>query len=222
MTKAPGAALLLVLAATTQLSAAVRDGLMPLEPSEAKYRALLHQKLCLAPFDFGRIIVMPPFQKSEIAVSIYSRRSAAGATEYCATSVEAADNLRDWSDAGRVSQRAKDVKVRRIDAPIPAKTAHLVKAVWTHMLAHTQSPTEPRALDLSYMDATMLEFCLGAQARTRCGDLEWVPTLPKKTHLLSDFAVTLPEYCAARANARPALARKLDTQATALLKLLKD
>jgi hypothetical protein len=223
MNRARGAAVVLILVGAAQLSAtALPDRLMPLEPGEAKYRALLRQKLCLTPFDCGRIIVMPPFQKSEITVSIYSRRSAAGATEYYATSVEAADNLRDWSDAGRVPSRAKRLKVRRIDAPIPAKTAQLLGDVWTRMLAHTQSPAEPRALDLSYMDATMLEFCMGTQARARCGELDWVPTLPKKTHLLSDFAVTLPDYCAARADARPALAKRLDQQATALLNLLKS
>ncbi len=223
MNNARGVVVLMILAGAAQLSAAASpDRLMTIDPGEGKYRALIHRRLCVTPFDCGRVIVVPPFQKSEISVSVYSRRSAAGATEYYATSVEPADNLRDWSDAGRLPDRAKGLKVRRIDAPIPAKTAELLKQVWSRMLSGAQRPSGPRVSDFVYMDATILEFCVGGQSRSQCGELEWVPTLPKKTHLLSDFAVALPGYCAARVDARPALARKLDRQATALLKMLKS
>ena len=223
MNKARDAVALLIFAGTAQLSAAaVPDRVMPIDPHEAKYRALIHQKLCLTSFDCGRIVIMPPFQKSEISVSVYSRRTAAGATEYFATSVEAADNLRDWTNAGAEPQQAKRLKVRRIDAPLPAKTGELLKQVWTRMLSGTQRPRQPSAFDLSYMDATMLEVCIGTGTRGSCGELSWVPSLPKKTHLLSDFAVTLPDYCAARADSRPALAHKLDEQAMRLLKMLNS
>jgi len=222
MNCARDAVVLLILTVTAALSAAaVPDQPRPVDPQEAKYRALLYQKLCLTPFDCGRIIVMPPFQKSEISVSIYSRRCSAGAIEYYATSVEAADNLRDSSDAGRFPDRAKRVKVRRIDAPIPEKTAQLLKQVWLRMLNHVQRPADLDMLGFVYTDPTELEFCIGTQTRVSCRETPWAPSLPKKMLLFTDLAETLPNYCAAHAAARSALAQELDRRAGALLRMLK-
>jgi hypothetical protein len=202
------------------LSATLPDRLMPLDPEESKYRAVLHQKLCLTPFDCGRIIVMPPFRKSEISVSVYSRRAASGKTEYYATSLEATDNLRDSTNAGRSPAEANKLKVRRIDVRIPAKTAGTIKEVWKRMISAAQRPRGEITYDMSYGDPTMLEFCISSERSQICGDAEWVPTLPERTHKLSEFAVLLPEYCRAHGSKRAAVARNLDRQATALLNAL--
>src|SRR4029077_8991274 len=74
------------------------------------FREYLYKRLCPTGFDCGRYLVMPPFQKSEVSVALYSRRDAPGVSKGYVTSVEAADNLRDWTDAGRVPDRAKNVK----------------------------------------------------------------------------------------------------------------
>jgi hypothetical protein len=228
--KALFAAMLVILAVAAQLSAAKSsaDHLVPVERHEEKYRAFIQKRLCLTPFDCGRFLEMPSFQKSEFSVSLYS--SGGGThTLYRATYVEAADNLRGWSDAGRLPNRAKKVKVRRNDADIHAAAGALIKEVWTQMLSGCQAPRQREYASSNgvegviYGDATIGEFAVRSpNGTTLRGETELVPDLGKNTTMFIEIAEGLADYCKTPSSKRPAMLAKLDGKAKKLLARIKN
>jgi len=198
------------------------DQLVPVDRHELIFRDYLYQRLCPTDFDCGRYLVMPPFMKSEVSVSLYSRRDAAGATKCYVTSVEAADNLRDWTDAGRLPDRAKKVKVRRIDAELPATTCALMKEVWTKMLSGRQTPRKRKETDevpdVIYGDATEGEFAIKLpNGKILRGETELVPNLGRNTTALTEIGDVLIDYCKISASERPGMQAKIETKAKAIL-----
>jgi hypothetical protein len=183
------------------------------------FRDYLYQRLCPTAFDCGRYLVMPSFQKSEVSVALYPRRDAAGVIKCYVTSVEAADNLRDWTDAGRLPNRAKKVKVRRIDAELPATSCSVMKEVWTKMLSGPQAPRKPEyATEFIYGDATDGEFAIKlASGKVLRGETQLVPDLGKNTNTLMEIGDGLIDYCKAPASKRPGMLKKIEEKAKALL-----
>ena len=220
------------------LTAAPLNHLLPVDlpdQNEKNYRAYLHKRLCPTAFDCGRYLVMPPFQKSEISVSLYSHRDTAGSTKCYVTSVEPTDNLRDWSEGGKFLNRANRLRVRRTDAELPASTCMTLKEIWTKMLPghkpsviagkrstnKSTSNNEPET-ERVYMDATMGEFAIKlASGKTLTGETMLVPDLGKNIESLIEIGDTLIEYCKAPISNRPAIVGRIDARAKKLLSRLK-
>ena len=185
--------------------------------AEKNYREYLYRRLCSTPFDCGRYLVMPPFQKSEISISLYSLRDKTGAIKYYATCLEAADSLRDWSEGGKFLDRANNVKIRRIDRELPATTCSLMKEVWMKMLSgHSRNSGTPN--NFVQLDATMGEFAIKLRSgKVFRGETQLVPDLGKKMTAFMQIGDGLIDYCKADDAKRPALLGKVELGAKSLL-----
>jgi hypothetical protein len=199
------------------------DHLVPIQPDTSpSYRKLLMSKLAVTPFNCGRAILFPPFQ-AEGVTSVYWI-SENGKRTYYVTSVDAAENLWQRTDAGRYPEKAESVKIRRCDASIPEKTALLVREVWRGMLTGPQEPKPIQASpNTAEVDATTAEFWLEMDNKTSLsGELLFSLSYPgKKTKPLIDVANALYDYCKAAPEKRAQIADKIDQAATALLAQLK-
>jgi hypothetical protein len=227
MNKAPLVVVMAALSSSVCGATTQPDHLVPVDfvdRHEKIFREYLYQRLCLTDFDCGRYLVMPSFVKSEVCVSLYSRRDTARGIKCYVTSVEAGDNLRDWTDAGRLPDRAKKVKVRRIDAELPRSTCTLVKAVWIRMLSGRQTPRKPEyGTDVIWGDPTDAEFAIKlAGGKILRGETELVPNVGKNTTRLTEISDGLIDYCKAPNSKRTAMLAKLEEKAKALLARLES
>jgi hypothetical protein len=208
------------------LSRTQPDHLLPVDLNEfQKYRAIAAEKMCPTPFDCGRMIVTPAFIKPEQSVSVYSRRTDDGKrSRYYVAYLEAKENIWDASDGGRLRGRAKNIKVRRVDAEIAETTAQLVKQVWIGMLSGPQSPRKwPLSPEFLYQDATHAEFSIRLANKKLYGETPLILSdLGKKTRKLVELADTLADYCKLEASNRPRIAVKIERQATHLLAQLNS
>jgi len=198
------------------------DHLWPSEypaKEEKIYRKYVEKRLCLTPFDCGRFIEMPPFRKSEFSISVYSGKNG----KCYVTFVDAADNLRDWTDAGRLPARAKNVKVRRIDAEVPAATAVLLKDLWRQMLSGRQAPRKDRVeSEVMYGDATEGEFSIQiANGKVLRGETDLIPDLGKNTAAFVSIGEQLSEYCKAKSSKRSGILANIEKKAKTVLARLK-
>lgn len=199
------------------------DHLQPIDLNRfAQYREVLKSKLCLTPADYGRAIARPSFTPEE-TVSVYSSGHARQA-RFQLTYLIAADNLWQRTDAGHYPERARSVRVHRIDAEIPQRTAELVSEVWLRMLSGSQQPrqTPPPQRQTISVEGTIDEFWLEREdGRALFGEIDTsIPPAGPKTKALLNLSRTLVDYCKAEPVKRPAFAAKINMQATELLSRL--
>jgi hypothetical protein len=219
-------AALIVTAGTSSAEPFVRSELDHLAPVNVEehpsYRKLLRSKLCLTPFNCGRAILLPPFDP-ESSTSIYSV-SNNGQVSYYVTEISVTANIWQRTDAVRYPERAKEVKVQRLDAQLPAQTAELIKRVYLRMLEGPHGPkrlpSSPRTIVL---DATHADFSLERPNTTPLyGDLDFSLSFPgRKTKQLVDIWNRLYDYCKASADKRRSIASEIDQRAKRLLQDLR-
>jgi hypothetical protein len=168
-------------------------------------------------------MLLPPFDP-ESTTSVYSV-STNGRPTYYVTDISAAANLWQRTDGVRYPTRAKDIKVKRLDAQIPKRTAQLIKEVWLQVL---KGPNGPRPIQppprVIALDVTHAEFSLARpDAAPLRGDLDFSLSFPgRRTKQLVDILNRLYDYCKAGPSERPAIAEKIDRQATHLLADLRS
>jgi len=195
------------------------DHLSPLERLDertTKYQEFLTTKLGITPFNCGRVVDQPSFG-SESVVSVYSQTQNGRLVSYVSC-VQAAENLWQRSKSMHDVANAQAVGIKRVDAEIPSAVAEHIKQVWMRMLRDRRPWKRPR-----------LEFELGGYLRFSIQQLHgpaleaelWLPPPGPKTQALVKISDALWEYCKATPAARPAIASKIDREATALLALLK-
>ncbi len=202
------------------------DHLWPVDytsKQENTYRAYLAKRLCPTSFNYGRFIEMPPFGKSEFSVSIYSAATPNGGVAHRVTNVDAADSLRDWTDAGRLLNRATKIKVQQIDAEIPPATAVLLKDLWTQMLSGHQTPHKEKiGSNVVYGDATVGEFSIQLPGgRVLRGETDLIPDLGKNTSTFVRIAEALSEYCKAHSSKRAVILTSIESKAKEMLARIK-
>ena len=199
------------------------DHLAPVNLNEhPSYRKMLTSKLCVTPFNFGRAILLPPFDP-ESSTSIYSV-SNNGKVSYYVTEISATANIWQRTDAVRFPERAKEVKVHRLDAKLPAETAELIKQLFARMLEGRHGPKRLPSQDRTIiLDATHAEFSLERPNSTSLyGDLDFSLSFPgRKTKQLVDIWNRLYDYCKAPADERRTIASDIDQRAKRLLGDLK-
>lgn len=187
-----------------------------------KYRALLLGKLGSTPFNCGRVMVQPAFAP-EYSISVYSRSLARGEAEYLVAYVAADQSLWEESDAGKEPEQAEHIHIRQVNCEIPKQIAEKVKQAWFGMLTGNQHPTPMRQEDAARAtDATIAEFSIQVPpTKTLYGEIPTQLPSGPRTKALLEVANSLSDYCKAEPTDRPAIASKIDREATALLEQLK-
>jgi hypothetical protein len=202
------------------------DHLLPLNPTwSPRYREILTEKLGLTSFDSGRVIFRPPFEKPEESVSIYSEGSARGRQSYKITYVVAEENIWDATGGGEFPERAKNIKVRRIDAEISDHIAHMLKRIWLAMLQGVRGQFPPAVEEREMIpgDPTQIEFSLErSNAPPLSGQLNvFLENHGNKVKSLLRVSDDLVSYCKATPNQRFAISGEIDKEATRFLSQLK-
>lgn len=143
--------------------------------------------------------------------------------KYLVTYLAAEQSLWETSDAGSNTRDAEHTNVRQIDCEIPKEIADKVRRAWLGMLTGNQRPTRMREEDAARTtDATIAEFSIQVSpSETLHGEIAVEAPNGQKTKTLLDVANTLVDYCKATPADRPAIANKIDHEATALLDQLK-
>jgi hypothetical protein len=195
------------------------DHLVPLTPEQnSTYRNILLSKIGVTPFNCGRAMLLPP-SEPEASISVYWLTEN-GKRIYFVTSMSAAKNLWQQTDAIRYPMRAKSVQVDRIDAEIPGRTARLIRDVWLRMLKGPSGPRSvPQRRNEIELDATHAEFSLEIpNSPPLIAELDFSASFPgKKTKQLVDVWNDLYDYCRASASVKPKISAKVESKAVALL-----
>lgn len=202
------------------------DHLVPINPTwSPEFRAILAKKLGPTAFDCGRVIVEPPFQRPEESVSVYSREMATGQRAYFVTYMVAEKNIREITDGADFPERGNDIKIRRIDAEIPKKTAEVIREVWLRMLEAVSGhfPPEGEEREVIPGDATLIEFSLQrSPGAPICGQLNvFLDNQRSKVKGLMSLTDHLITYCQAQADERPSIANRIELDAKHLLAQLQ-
>jgi hypothetical protein len=182
-----------------------------------RYRSLLIKKLGVTPFDCGRIIDSASLGP-EAVLSVWCEGN--GGRQACRiTSIEALENLWQRTNSMRDPASVEGVAIRRIDTNIPESTAKRIREIFLRMLQNVR-PAAPLGAEL--VMSGYLDFAI--QRSSDSPPLEGEILLPPrgpKTQALVNISDALWEYSKAAPANRPAVARKIDREATALLDQLK-
>lgn len=228
-----------------QLRAAVKFDHLEPEPTylheHPEYLRLLIAKLCVTPFDCGRLIALS-FPGGEGSQSVYSKSSNRGQTYYV-TRISLEKNLWDITSGGRRPEMARSIKAKRIDAEIPQKTAWLLRQCWIGMLEGAQKPRPtPPPNQAVLVDASFFEFSIeraegpplvgalnisagyGGKKKTRGPVLPRasrnVPGYGDRLRLLVELSDAVYRYCIAKSADRSEIANEIDRKAAQLLDML--
>jgi hypothetical protein len=195
------------------------DHLSPLDLSDKSinnYRSFLAGKLGVTPFDCGRVIDTPSFEP-ESFVSVYSHTQ--NGRRVCYVTVTRADaNLWQRTKSLHDMRAAQNVGIQRIDAEISESVAKKIRQVWTRMLQASRVPP-PLGLELE-LDGKLIFSIQQAVGSTLAAQL-WLPAPGPKTRALVEMSNALWDYCKSAPANRPAIASKIDQEATRLLAKLK-
>ncbi len=205
-----------ILAAGCSAAQDSNDHLAPIHRDwDSQYRELLTAKLSITPFNYGRVLIKPPFA-GESSISIYCERRSNGGRCYV-TYLVARRSLWQETDGGHMPEKAASVKVRRADFEIPNTTAATVKEAFSRMLVKTRGHphSEERALPI---DATSIEFALQREAHQQLtGQVNpFLPRQGNKVRELLELAHQLESYCRAEQNGRPSIAINIEQEARQL------
>lgn len=184
-----------------------------------EYRKIWLEKIAATPFDCGRVTLLFPFDP-ESCISVYTQQSAQGRV-YRVTCAWPETNLWQRTDGGRHPQRAKNVKINRIDADIPEKTAELLRAVWLRMLQGARHGT-PDLKDWQVIpqDSPDIEWSLERPGNSSIyGQLnKYKANAGKKVDAFLRLSNdSLLDYCRATQSQRRTLAREIERKAMELL-----
>jgi hypothetical protein len=204
-------------------SSAKDDYIQPVNFARDKVYRKLSSGLCSTGFDCARVLTVPAFS-AERCVSVYSTQINERPL-YFVTEIIPGESLWQRTDGGNHPERARDVKIKRIDAQIPAATATRVRRVWAEMLSRARPKRQPPINEVRVIstDATMMEFSIDKRRdRILWGELNVSLPIPgKRTKALVDLSEKLARYCEAKASQRRAIADDIDAEADQLLADLK-
>ncbi len=217
-------ALILVAAVAPCNAGSTGDHLVPVPEaygSAAAYQKLWQAKLLVTPGDVARFVGLPGTVGEETAVSVYQKtnKTGAGTDDYWLTVTQASKRIWDAVPAPGV-EKATDpqtIAIQRCDTPLPESTAVAIHKVWLRMLSRTKPERD--------LENTLVE---GSREIFSATDSNGVimrgqrSSDPKKDTLaLVALATSLMEYCSAPVSERPEQARKIEKDASALLKRLQ-
>jgi hypothetical protein len=203
------------------------DALAPRDRSDKKienYHRLLNAKLSVTPFDCGRVLDTPSFERENM-VSVYSRLRK-GQRTYYVSLVEPEAQLWKYSDLKKQTHDARNVPVRRIEAEIPASLGKRLKQAWLEMLQRLRPlRREPGAnpnSEAEFEFTGTLHFSIQRANRPPLEGELWTPPPGKKTQMFKEISDDLYKYCEAIPAKRPAIANRIDRHARQLLDEIKS
>jgi len=205
--------------ATSYTASSERDDhLIPPDPLFQNYRDLLALKLGQTPFNCGRVIVQPAFE-GESSISVYCSPETSVGEKCYVVYTEASDNLWQQTNALQNTERANNVKIKRIDAGISATTGQSIRTAFSRILEMTQAQTvredEMRALT---PDATYTEFSLERPSGPPLSGELNVSLVKQGVHItkLRTLFRLLVEYCKTNRRNRPHIEQAIRKTATQL------
>ncbi len=208
----------LVLVLVHSGSAGRRDPLILPSGEFPQYQQLWSSLLEVTPYDCGRLVVLPAFEP-EASISIYCvRGGTSGKTNFRVTWISTDKNLWQKTTWRRPEQAMKNVKVRRIDADIPAETALLLRNVWTEMLGSVRHGLESQHKDYLVLDSTRFIWSIqrssGPPLRAELNRyIEITPEMASFAHLTEAL---LTKYCHAPSSQRTAILKEIGREAKRL------
>ncbi|HZR78889.1 MAG TPA: hypothetical protein VFA58_06740, partial [Chthoniobacterales bacterium] len=172
------------------------------------------------PGGLARAVHLPSDAQVEAAVSVYETNPASAAdTKFRVTATEASARLWDCIPSGdekftgRRLPSAESIHTLRWDADLPASTASKIRALWIATLRKTQPE---QCVNCVSVDSSVEIF---SAVDSKNEHLEGqISKKPGKTTLgMVKIAFALMQYARADAHERPALAKNIERDATALL-----
>jgi hypothetical protein len=181
--------------------------------SSAAYRQLWQRKLLVTSGEVARFVHLPALKGVETTMSIYRIRGKQKTGGYQITTTQAQKWL--WQSLRPSTKGHADpweIRVIRLDAPLPASTALAIQQVWLAMLRRTQ-PSNANAVEI---DSDRLIFsATNPKGRVQQGRAN---SLQGNTGALVDLAGRLLQYADAFPSQRPAIAPQIEKSAADLLK----
>jgi hypothetical protein len=201
-----------------------QDYLQPTDRSDEKlnkYRNLLEAKLGITPFDCGRVIIHGGLGGRDSSVSVSSRRSGNGGLTYWVTLVEA-DNLWEQTNGTKHLEKARRVKVKRVDATIPTQIAQTLKEVWSRMLHNVRARKAKLAKSETAIEIELIGLAMGFslprnKGEPLRGEFPFKPQPGTRTYALMELSDALYDYCQADDDKREAIGSRIQRDAKRLL-----
>jgi hypothetical protein len=177
-------------------ASAETDHLLPADRSyDHTYFEFLDRKLTTTPFNYGRIVVRPPFT-GEYSISIYSEATQNHASEYHITLRTADQSLWQVSLGGVDPTKAEGVKIKRADVVITSELAELLRTVLTAMVDETRPLAADERPEKIVIEGPLTEIAVvrrgGKVDRGEMGNFP--PTTPKLS-LLATLITNLRRLC---------------------------
>jgi len=221
-------AVLVVLTCITPAAWAAGHSSDYLEPLDremfSRFYDVLLSYFSVTPFDCGRGIVANS-SNPEYSISVYSTSQRGESTRYHATYIAADSNLWQETNRGYDPEKARNVKMRRLDAEFPQRTAILLKDAWRGMLI---MPYHPKARSVSVEGPVVLDGAVELFSIERlnappvAGQLIVPVKLEgRKTDRLVLLTNLIADYCKAKVIDRPRIVKRIDQEASLLLRSLK-
>jgi hypothetical protein len=173
------------------------------------YREIVESKLFLTRADCARLSLRS-LSKPEKALSVYSQRRSRsiGRRSYYLTITEASKSIYQAVQENDM----RTIAVDRRTAPIPQRTAVVLKGLWKKLLAHANPSDAPPQFSV---DGEAIEFSLDAAP---CPvSMDEIPLVGKEESVaLEQLRDLLMKYCTTESSERAVLARRIREDAKGL------
>jgi len=192
------------------------DHLLPADRSHDRpYFNLLHKKLVSTPFDYGRIIVRPPFT-GEYSISIYAETSRDRVKRYHITMRTAQESLWQAALGGVNPSKAEGVKINQTDIFITSQLAGRLREVLTAMVDQTRELGADEKPNRIVIEGPLTDIMIIRRSgRVDEGQMGNFPPTTPKLRLLSKLITSLAQLCNSPDSKRPYLITEVtrDTEA---------
>jgi len=210
------ACMLAILVLVSVAGASAPDHLLPTDRSYHRaYFGLLDRKLANTPFDYGRIIVRPPFT-GEYSISIYRETRPNGASRYRITMRAAEESLWQASSGGVDPTKAETVKIRQIDVSITPELARVLRDALAAMVEQTRPLGHEEQPAKIVIEGPLTEVMVLRDGKVVAGQMgNFPPTMPK-LRLLEKLIANLKSLCESPPSDRTHLLAEVTSSAEAL------
>lgn len=195
------------------------DHLIPVDRSyDRPYFELLDRKLATTPFNYGRIIVRPPFT-GEHSISIYSEATPSHGTQYHITMRTAEQSLWQASSGGVDPARAEGVMIAEKDVVITSELAELLKNALTVLVKDTRPLGNNEKPLKIVIEGPLTEVMIGrSDGKLESGQMGNFPPTTPKLGLLAKLITNLTRLCESPPSERAHLLMEVTSTADALVK----
>jgi hypothetical protein len=207
---------LAILVLASVAGASEPDHLLPTDRSyDRAYFGLLNRKLANTPFDYGRIIVRPPFT-GEYSISIYRETTPNGASRYHITMKAAEESLWQASSGGVDPTKAEGIKIREADVSITPELARVLRDALAAMVDQTRPLGNEEKPARIVIEGPLTELMVLRDGKVATGQMGNFPPTTPKLKLLDKLIANLKGLCESPPSERTHLLAEVTSTAEAL------